>query len=76
MQPGTRQVIREARSLANKLGSCLTIAVDGGVKRENAVSLVEIGVDCLIMGTALFHSPDMRQTISEIRASIAVSLPH
>ena len=70
MQPETKQVIREARSVANKLASSLTIAVDGGVKCENATSLVEAGADCLIMGTALFQSQDMKRTISEIRASI------
>ena len=71
MQPGTKQVIRQARSEANRSASSLTIAVDGGVKCENAASLVEAGADCLIMGTALFNSQDMKRTISEIRASIA-----
>ena len=70
MQPGTKEAIRAARSVANKLAASLTIAVDGGVKPENAVSLVEAGADCLIMGTALFHSQDMKRTISEIKTSI------
>ena len=41
----------------------IKIAVDGGVKPENAASLVEAGADILIMGTALFQSSDMVATV-------------
>jgi ribulose-phosphate 3-epimerase len=50
-----------------------TIAVDGGVKPENAASLVQAGADILIMGTALFQSSDMAKTIASIRESVAES---
>jgi ribulose-phosphate 3-epimerase len=49
------------------------IAVDGGVKPENAAALVTAGADMLIMGTALFQSEDMAETIRSIRESIAES---
>lgn len=73
MTCGTIEKIRAARAVANDLHPSLTIAVDGGVKPENASVLVEAGADCLIIGTALFRSADMKQVISEIRASVAMS---
>jgi ribulose-phosphate 3-epimerase len=71
MQPGTIEKIKVARALAKDLNPSLAIAVDGGVKPENVTLLTEAGADCLIMGTALFDSHDIKQTMIEIRESIA-----
>ncbi|WKZ35231.1 MAG: ribulose-phosphate 3-epimerase [Anaerolineales bacterium] len=73
MRPGMQEKIDAARRLTDRLDPRIPIAVDGGVKPENAAGLVEAGADCLIMGTALFHSPDMAATIGSIRASISQS---
>jgi ribulose-phosphate 3-epimerase len=73
MQPGTVEKIRIARALKNDLKPTITIAVDGGVKPENAASLVEAGADCLIMGTALFQSSDMTGIVHLVKGSIAGS---
>ena len=73
MQPGTTERLRAARALANDLKPTVTIAVDGGVRPENVASLVEAGADCLIMGTALFRSSDMAETVHLVRESIAGS---
>jgi ribulose-phosphate 3-epimerase len=75
MLPGTIEKIRTARGIAEDLNPSLTIAVDGGVKPENAALLREAGADCLIMGTALFQTQDMKQLVQEIRGSAATS-PH
>jgi len=74
MQPGMLEKITSARLLADQLDRGNTIGIDGGVKPENAASLVEAGADCLIMGTALFQSLDMTKTIRSIRESIAKPL--
>jgi len=74
--PGVHEKIASARRLADLSIHRMTIAVDGGVKPENAASLVEAGADILIMGTALFQSVDMAGTIRSIRESIAKSLRH
>jgi ribulose-phosphate 3-epimerase len=73
MQPGTLEKIACARHLADTSGHPISIAVDGGVKPENTVQLMEAGADLLIMGTALFESADMAGTIQSIRASTALS---
>lgn len=73
MQSGTREKVRIAREMANDLNPSLAIAVDGGVKLGNAVSLVEAGTDVLVMGTALFQSENMAETVRSIRESVAGS---
>lgn len=73
MQPGTHEKVASARFLADREDRRITIAVDGGVKPGNAVSLVQAGADMLIMGTALFQSSDMAETIGSIREAIAQS---
>jgi len=73
MLPGTVEKIQAARGIAEDLNPSLTIAVDGGVKTENAALLGKAGADCLIMGTALFQAHDMKQTVKEIRESAAAS---
>ncbi|AMW32776.1 ribulose-phosphate 3-epimerase [Fervidobacterium islandicum] len=42
------------------------IAVDGGVGNENAVELVKIGVDILVMGYGVFRNPRLAQLREEI----------
>lgn len=73
MLPGTIEKIRAARALADDLKPSVMLAVDGGVKPENVTSLVDAGVDCLIMGTALFQSSNMAEIVRSIRESIAGS---
>jgi ribulose-phosphate 3-epimerase len=73
LQPGTHERVITARQLLDSEKSPALIAVDGGVKPDNAASLVEAGADLLIMGTALFRSYDMKRTILEIREAIARS---
>lgn len=69
MQPGTIEKVAEARGRLRDLGLALPIAVDGGVKPENASALVRAGADCLIMGTALFDADDITSTIARLKAS-------
>ncbi|MEO8357265.1 MAG: ribulose-phosphate 3-epimerase [Chloroflexota bacterium] len=71
IRPGTTEKIAAARFLADQMDQRFAIAVDGGVKPGNAASLVQAGADCIIMGTALFGSPDMAGTIKSVRESIA-----
>jgi len=73
MQPGTLERVASARRLVDRGTRQVLIAVDGGVKPENAVQLAHAGADILIMGTALFQSNDMAGTIRSIRESIAES---
>jgi len=76
MQPGTYERVATARLLADQGTRRIPIAVDGGVKSENAVQFAQAGADILIMGTALFQANDMAKTVRSIRESIEESLRH
>ena len=49
-------------------GSKALIEVDGGVQAETAPRLVEAGVDVLVAGSYVFHSPTPEQTIHDLRS--------
>lgn len=73
LQPGTLEKLATVRAWRNENNHPVTIAVDGGVKPQNAAQLAQAGADVLIMGTALFQSSDMTNIISSIRESIAAA---
>jgi ribulose-phosphate 3-epimerase len=71
MQANTPARVAEAARQRDGLGLPLRIAVDGGVNLNNAPALVEAGADILVVGTALFKAPDMRISVSELKAGAA-----
>jgi len=46
------------------------VQVDGGVKLDNIELVAKAGVDCFVAGTGIFHTPDYKKTISEMRKII------
>jgi ribulose-phosphate 3-epimerase len=50
--------IAQARQLADEFNPELDIAVDGGIDASTAPSVVEVGANILIAGTAVFGHPD------------------
>lgn len=69
IQPAMEERIASARHMIDRHNP--QIAIDGGVKSENAARLVQTGADILIMGTALFGSRNMAETVRTIRGSFA-----
>ena len=62
-------VIRKIRELA-ETGFEGEIEADGGIREDNLQILAENGLTVAVMGTALFHQPDMKEAIGRIhRAS-------
>ena len=64
----TIQKVQRLRKLIDESGSKALIEVDGGVQHETAPRLVKAGVDVLVAGSYVFHSPTPKQVISELRA--------
>ena len=64
----TIQKAQRLRKLIDESGSKALIEVDGGVQNETAPRLVKAGVDVLVAGSYVFHSPMPEQTIHELRA--------
>ena len=56
--PETVAKVRALRSAADRAGTPLRIAVDGGVEASNAAALRDAGVDELVAGTAFFRATD------------------
>ena len=64
----TLQKVKRLRKLIDESGSKALIEVDGGVQSETAPRLVEAGVDVLVAGSYVFHSPTPEQVIHELKA--------
>ncbi|KIC91528.1 ribulose-phosphate 3-epimerase [Flavihumibacter sp. ZG627] len=65
--PHTYDKIRILRQRIEQLGINVKIEVDGGVDMTNARALVEAGADVLVAGSAVFHSPDPKATITAMK---------
>lgn len=63
--------VREARALIDRRNPQCSIEVDGGVGAENARDLADAGADVLVMGSALFGTPDPGAELRRIRALLA-----
>lgn len=55
--------IRRERRLAFR------IEIDGGVSLENLQDVVRAGVDWVVVGSSIFHSPDPAQTVAQMMQS-------
>lgn len=62
--------IRKLRQLIDQQGRKILIQVDGGVSNETIEALNSAGADVFVAGSAIFGSPDYRQTIAAWRAKI------
>jgi len=56
--PGTLAKVRALRSAADRAGTPLRIAVDGGIDVSNAAALRDAGTDEFVVGTAFFRAGD------------------
>ncbi len=74
MRPETPARVRHARQYINAYARAIPIAVDGGVKPQNAETLVDAGADVLIAGSVLFCAADMAAVVRELQSSTRVSI--
>lgn len=65
--PGTLAKLQALRSAADRSGTPLRIAVDGGVDASNAAALREAGADELVAGTAFFRAADPAAFVQLLR---------
>jgi ribulose-phosphate 3-epimerase len=67
--PESLEKVRELRRLATSRRLDLEVAVDGGIKTDNAGAVVSAGADTLISGTGLFRYRDgMRAAVQAMKA--------
>ncbi|MCX8069475.1 MAG: ribulose-phosphate 3-epimerase [Thermodesulfovibrionales bacterium] len=58
------------RDIINSRNLKTMIQVDGGVKLENARTIVNAGTDVLVIGSAFFQSKDYKQFMSQLKEKI------
>ena len=69
--PGTLDKLREARRLIDESGRDIRLEIDGGVKVDNIKEIAEAGADTFVAGSAIFNTPDYKETIDKMRAQLA-----
>ncbi len=60
--------IRQARALVDRAGVRCEIEVDGGITLENAREAAQAGADVLVVGSAIFDTPDCGATTAKFRS--------
>jgi ribulose-phosphate 3-epimerase len=68
--PASIGKIGRLKSLITKLGSKALIEVDGGVKLDNAQSILDAGADVLVSGSGVFSQPDPVAAIQTLKNMI------
>jgi len=71
--PGTLDKLKEARKMIDESGFDITLEIDGGVTTKNIKEIAEAGADMFVAGSAIFNSPDYKETIDEMRTELAAA---
>ena len=69
-ESGTERKLEAARQLIEKSGRRVMLAVDGGVTRDNAGSIAAMGVDVIVVGSAVFDGGDASANLGKLRAGV------
>ena len=56
--PAITEKIREVRKIIKNSGRDILLEVDGGIKLDNAIDIVNAGADVLVVGSGIFSSGD------------------
>lgn len=63
--------LRQVRERIKASGLPIRLEIDGGVKVDNIRSIAEAGADTFVAGSAIFSTPDYKETIAAMRAELA-----
>jgi ribulose-phosphate 3-epimerase len=63
--------IKSAKQMIEEQALEIDLAVDGGVNKVTAPSVVEAGANVLVMGSAIFHEDDVAAAITNIRKLVS-----
>jgi len=68
--PNTIDKIRSLRQMIQDRGLSILIEIDGGVNETTIKNISDAGVDVFVAGSAIFKSPNYKETISKFRKLI------
>jgi len=66
--PRSLEKISQAKAMVREAGVSCEIEVDGGITLENARSVIDAGADVLVIGSAIFDTPDCAAATAEFLA--------
>ena len=66
--PHVLDKIRKVREMIDASGRDIRLEIDGGITVDNIGEVAAAGVDTFVSGSAIFGSPDYRETISRMKA--------
>jgi ribulose-phosphate 3-epimerase len=56
--PGSLQKVTRVRAMLDRAGNPAPIEIDGGIDLSNIARVVDAGVEIVVAGSAIFHTPD------------------
>lgn len=68
--PGMIPKIKKLRELIDTQKASCKIEIDGGVNWENALTLVNAGVDVIVAGTLIFREPDRKKAVDRLKGIV------
>lgn len=71
--PSTLRKLQRVRKLIDASGYPIRLEVDGGVTVDNIGDIAAAGADMFVAGSAIFNSPDYRETIAAMRTALGQS---
>ena len=69
--PSSLEKIREARQMITAQDKPIRLAVDGGIKLTNIYEVAQAGADSFILGSGIFHAPDWKALLHNLRQELA-----
>ncbi len=66
--PGTLEKLRELKEMKKSLGLNFSIEMDGGLDETNVKTVVDQGVDLVVMGSSIYKQADVTARTKEIIA--------
>lgn len=71
--PSALEKLRQARKIIDERGLTVELEIDGGVKIDNIAAMAQAGANIFVAGSAIFHSPDYKDTIQKMRRAIGMN---
>lgn len=65
--PATLDKVASIRRMIDECGHAIRLEVDGGINADTTEDVVRAGADLLVVGSAVFASPDRRALLARIR---------
>lgn len=65
--PGSLDKIKRLRQMIDQRGLKVEIEVDGGITPKNVAQVCQAGADIVVAGSAIYHTPDYKETIALFR---------